>query len=208
MQAEVNLSGRHIIILKSGIDSVWGHYLFGVRNDGGEPESFETKVMLPTEVVDFQPQEGISPEEIKLAEGGGLLISKEFPPGLTLVAIAFKVDGSFGKASMTFLAASDIDEFTVMTQDKNLEMSSIFLSPGETPMSEGHGSSYRVLTNSETVKEGQRIVVDLGNLPQGRAQLWIIGGVFAILLLLIAIWLTARTKPSRGAIDKNTSFQT
>ncbi len=201
-QAEVVLGERHIVIIRPGVNSVWGNYLFGVRNLGATPEAFEARVMLPEEMVDFQPQEGVKPNEIKLDDDGKLLVSKTFPPGLTLISIAFKVDGSFGKATMTFKPAKELSEFTLMTKDPEIGIESAFLSQGQSPMTQAHSSAYRAFTNDNPIKAGQAVVVTIDQLARGRSSLWLAGSAFAAVLAVLAAFLAIRTKPSQESIAK------
>ena len=51
--------------------------------------------MLPKETVDFMPQEGLTADQLTLSEGG-VTVDAEFPNGVHIVSIGFKVDGRFG----------------------------------------------------------------------------------------------------------------
>src|SRR5690606_13910452 len=113
--ADVMLTPKHLIILRQGLDAVYGSYVFAVQNTGEAPEKFRSAVMLPKETADFVPQEGGRPDEVTLAEdGGGVYVEKDFPPGVHIVSIGFKADASYGKTTLTFTPPAEIQSFTVL----------------------------------------------------------------------------------------------
>ena len=55
--AAVVIGQRHAIMLRGGVDQIWGHYVFTLQNDSKVTGEFTTPVMLPTGAIDLRPQE-------------------------------------------------------------------------------------------------------------------------------------------------------
>ena len=67
--AEVGISPKHLLIVRPGIDAVWGSYVFAVQNDGEAEAPFKARIMLPRETVDFMRQFLV--DAVRGSSGGG-----------------------------------------------------------------------------------------------------------------------------------------
>lgn len=193
--ADVRVSARHLIILREGLDSIWGSYVFAVVNDGQSPAAFKTGVVLPKETADWAPQEGIEPENVKLADGGGgLVVEKEFPPGTHVITIGFKVPASLGRAEMTLRPLTTIEELTVLKpRASKISIEASWLKPVDA--SNSPDPEYDALLADGALEAGSEKVIALVGLPEGRARYWFLGGGVAFLLLVGATILAIKTRP-------------
>lgn len=195
--AEAGVSPRHLIILRDGLDAVWGSYVFAVVNDGNAPAPLKVEIALPKETADWAPQEGVEPEAVKLAAGAGsgvLLIEKEFPPGTHVITIGFKVPASFGSAELTLKPPTTVADLTVLRpRAGKFSVEASWLKPvdgGASP-----DPDYDALTAAEPMTAGAEKVMRVSGIPEGRARFWMLGGVVAGLLVLGALALAFKTRP-------------
>lgn len=195
-RADVYVTPKHLIILRQGLDSLYGSYVFAVQNTGEAPETLKARVMLPKETVDFMPQEGLDPSEVTLADGpdGGLQIDKSFPNGVHIVSIGFKVDARLGKAGLTLTPVSEIQSFTLLLpRDSGLTLVTSPLVDGDE--SAAPDPQYRPFVSAAPLAAGAAFNIEVAGIPEGRSRLWLVGGVLAGLMVLAAGLFAWRTKP-------------
>lgn len=196
-QAEVSLAGRHIYVFFPGVDAVWGSYLFLVTNSGTEPERFSFPVMLPVETVDFQGQENINPDELKLGPDGGITLDKVFAPGEFMINIGFKVPASQGRAHLSVKPTYDFDSLGFFVWQDTMGVSS---EASTLDVRKGVAFSGRTYDTYTLIKgtKGQNYQIKIEGIPEGRGRLWIIGGISAAILLISGLSLAffSRPKPS------------
>jgi hypothetical protein len=192
-RAEVRITPKHLVILRPGVDSVWGTYVFAIQNDGAEPAPFKSKVMLPKETVDFAPQEGLTPEQITLGDDG-ITIDAVIPNGVQIVSIGFKVDAKFGTTSLTFAPVSEVQSFSVLLP-RGTPMT--VQGPGLTKGDEGStpDPQYEPYVVGEPLAPGKLLGLSVGGIPEGRTRIWFVGGAVAALLVVLAAALALRTRP-------------
>jgi len=189
-EVQATVGDKHLVILRPGVETLWGNYIFAVKNDSEGDAPITTRVMLPKEMVDFQPQDGVVAGDLQLGDSG-LTLSKYFPPGLHIVSIGFKVDVLMGSADLTFTPAADILDFTLLTPvDDALLVSGPLVASEETP-----DPSYRAMRSSGTLPGGVSFSVNVSGVPEGRVKLWIIGSIVGVLMLLGSLALAAKTRP-------------
>lgn len=198
--AAVQVSNKHIMVLYPGVDSVFGSYIFMVQNDGKEPERLSFPVMLPTETIDFQAQEGLGPNELNLGSGGGLTIDKTFPPGDTLITIGFKVPTELGTGSLTLKASDAFESVGMFVFEGKFQVTGPNLDIRRNVDFSGRTYDTYTLSKGEA---GQTYQMALQGIPEGRGRLWIVGWIFAGCLVLIAMALAwfSRPKLPQGAED-------
>jgi hypothetical protein len=199
---ETRIEARHVIMLHPGFDTVWGTYMFGVRNDGTEPEKLRGFLTLPKETADFQAQEGLTQEELISGGADGLMFEKEFPAGLTLISIGFKVNANFGSTVLTFAPKVDLQDFSVVTKKDPLTIKSssgLLNEPGITPVS---NEDFVAITAKGPIHTGESVVIEVGNVPEGRGRLWIAGGIIAGLIATFSLGLTLKTLASSRPPEK------
>ncbi len=200
--AQTKTESRHVVMLHPGFDTVWGTYMFGVRNEGSAPEKFRSSLALPKETVDFQAQEGLAQEDLTSGGEDGLIFEKEFPPGLTLISIGFKVNSEFGEAQLTFHQKSDVGQFSVVTKQGSLLISSAsaLMDPAmDAVVSE---ESFTSITSKGPITAGESVVINVSRVPEGRTRLWYSGAIIAALLVVIAVGMTLKTMGSSRPGDK------
>jgi hypothetical protein len=186
------VSTRHLMILRPGIDAVYGTYMFAVNNAGESDANLNMRLMLPKETVDFSPVEGLLPKDMTLGDGG-IFINKDFPKGNQVLNIGFKVDGSFGASEFLLNPNMPIASFTILIdKDSGLVISTPDLK------SNPHGGpdhKYIAYENTAPLQEGQLLTINVQGIPEGRGLLWIFGAVTIFIILLGAALLTLRTRP-------------
>ena len=97
-------SSRHIVIVNADKDFLWASYFLGVLNTDKEDKIIEVEIAIPPEATDFQAQSGMTPEDIKIKEGGKVFVGKSFKTGLNLISIGFKIPVTlYSQQKMTFV---------------------------------------------------------------------------------------------------------
>ncbi len=191
--ATTAIAGKHIYILYPGVDSIWGSYIFVVNNDSPQPEKYTFPVMLPKETVDFQAQDVLSPDELKLGPDGGIIVDKIFPPGETLVQISFKMLGSQGTASATFTPPYPFETLGLFVWQDSFAVKG----PDGMEVKKGVELSTRKF-DTYTLTAGAvgvPIHYSFENVPEGRGRLWVMGGIVAAILFITAFTIAYYTKP-------------
>jgi hypothetical protein len=198
--AAVDVTNKHIFVLYPGVDSVFGSYIFMVQNSGTEPERLSFPVMLPTETIDFQAQEGLAPNELNLGQDGGLTIDKTFPPGDTLITIGFKVPAEVGSGRLTLKASQAFESIGMFVFEGKFQISGPGLDVRRNV--DFSGRTYDTYTINQG-EGGKTYVMEIQDIPEGRGRLWTIGWVTAAALILIALALAwfSRPKLPQGAED-------
>lgn len=202
--AAVTVTPRHLIILRPGLDAVYGSYVFAVNNDGEAAERIKMHVMLPRETSDFVPQEGLDPNEIVLGSDGGVTVEKEVAKGVHVLGVGFKVDGRYGKTQISLAPESEVRSLTILVpRDTALAVGA----PGliEAKGEDAEDPQYKAFVNVEPLAPGAAFVVQVAGLPEGRARLWIMGGVVGAVVVLGAGLLGFRTRPK---IEENETGET
>jgi hypothetical protein len=191
------VAGRQLVILKQGLNQLWGSLVLAVMNDTGAPARVKAHVMLPEQTTDWQPQEGVEPSDIQLApQGGGLLIEREFPAGTTLVSIGFVVPAKLGRATMTLRPGGEVQELSVLVPRGKLQVISDQLSPGREERVPGE--NFEAWLSNGEITAGQEIRVEVTGIPEGRARFWFVGGMAGALILLGGAFMTWNTRPASG----------
>jgi len=188
-----NVGGKHVFILYPGVDSIWGSYIFVVTNDSQQPEAFTFPVMLPKETVDFQAQDVLSPDELKLGPDGGVIVDKVFPPGETLIQISFKLPATESVGTATFTPLQPFQSLGLFIWQDSF----VVKGPEGLEIQKGVNLSDRKF-DTYTLSSGavgKPIVYTFENVPEGRGRLWIIGGIVAAILFVTAFTIAFFTRP-------------
>lgn len=198
--AAVQISSKHIMVLYPGVDSAFGSYIFMVQNQGTAPERFSFPVMLPAEMIDFQAQEGLAPNELTLGTDGGLTIDKTFPPGDTLITIGFKTPAEVGEGKLTLKPTFPFESIGLFVFEGKFKITGPALEIKNGVEFSGRTYDTYTLANGEAGKTYQMI---MQGVPEGRGRLWIIGWIAGGALLLIASALAFISRPQlpQGAED-------
>lgn len=191
--AQVELSDRHIYFIYPAVEEIKGNYIFLVRNSGKEDVRHTMKILLPAETIDWMPQEGVGPDELKPGTEGGLVLDKNFPPGETMISLGFIVPAKGEKAVMTFKPEYNVGELAILARKGAAELS------GSTGFQTQSGISFAgqmydsVGKNATTA--GETVSVTVGGIPQGRSRLTYLGFAAIAVIAAAAAFLTWRTKP-------------
>ncbi len=196
-RAEVALSEKHLIILRAGLDSVWGDYIFSVQNNQQEAQQAEVTLFLPRETVDFKAIEGVAAADLRVdPQHGTVKMQKEFPHGATLVNIGFKVAAQGGNTTLHWVATRTLASLNIMYEHDIIDVSSDKLVATHLPrIADVH---YRALHTPQALAKGDGLRVQVRGVPQGRAQLHLFAVVFAATLLISAAYLSIKTRPRVG----------
>ncbi len=191
--AEIYVTSKHLVILRTGIDTVWGSYVFAVNNKDAAPSSLKVNIMMPSQMTDFFPQEGVTKEEVLLTDSG-LMVEKEFAPGVNVVSIGFRVPSKFGRAEVSFKPQMDIDSFTLLVpRDSGTQIQSEGLVLGNDE--ERPDPQYQPYVSKNILKTGEAFTINVAGVPEGRLTLWISGGITGACMLLFGLLLACRTRP-------------
>ncbi len=193
LQAAVSVGPKHLYIFYPSQDKLVGSYLFVVNNDGNQPENYTFPVMIPKEITDFQAQDALSPNELKLGPDGGLQIEKLFQPGETMLQITFVLPASEGVALAKFTPPFSYESFSVFVWQDALDVRG----PAGMDIQKGVNLSGRMFdTYSIGAGEvGKPVEITFERVPEGRKRLWVIGGIFGTILLLAGFSIAFYTRP-------------
>jgi hypothetical protein len=194
-QAEVNTGTRHMFLLRAGMGQIIGTYYFAVNVTGEKPETLKFRLLLPKEVVDFAPAEGLEAKDIALGQDGGIYVDKEFNPGFNLIGVYFnaKSPDSYGQLTLDFPA--DVVELRVISQSEGLEITS----PGfeKVSLNDNEEVNFKSgIASKETIKSGTKVVLSYTGLPEDRSWFWILGSITAGLIIGLSLLLSFKTKES------------
>ena len=195
--ATAEVAGRQLIILKQGLNQLWGSLVMAVLNETGSPARVKAHVMLPEQTTDWRPQEGVEPGDIQLAsEGGGLVFEREFPPGTTLVSIGFVVPAKLGRANMTLRAPSGLEELSVLVPIGKLQVVSDMLTPGKEERVPGN--NFEAWLSNKEIAVGQEFRIEVLGVAEGRTRFWYVGALAGALILVGGALMTWKTRPATG----------
>ncbi len=190
----VTIGPRHAIMLRDGVDQVWGHYVFTLHNSGKVAEEIVSPVMVPEGAVDIRPQEGITQEEVVVGEGGVLSIKKMVEPGVHLLSFGFVVSASKGHALLSFKVPYLLEELQVLSgRSSRLSVRGIGLSLRQE----------RVWAIDTSLQPGSTFAFQVDGVVEGRQRLWILGATAGAVLAgmagALALWTA---KNERGKRDE------
>ena len=194
----VTMSPRHIMIIQADLDYIWGSYYFALTNHDKSPHSYKTKISLPKESIDFQPQDGLTNNDISLDEDGNLSLEKMITPGLNLLGIGFKVKTKkFGHDFISLSQPFKIEELSVASPVMNkLDIYGKKFNSGLPPMLPKE--SYRGI-QADNINSGEMIELEIRGIPKLKHQLLIVGAITFLLLTIICTFLTFKTIPNKDS---------
>lgn len=197
LKAQVKVSDRHMVILNTGVDAIWGNYLFMISNAGTTEALFSMDLLLPAETADWQALDNLEPDDIKLGKDGGVRLEKMVPPGDLLVSVGFKVQGSGGDATMRFQPRAMDGSLTFLVNDKDLRINGSQLAfRANQPFQNGRMYDTYTIANLSTSDSFQ---LYLSGIPEGRSRFWILGWVLFASLLCGALLMAWYTRKNHGA---------
>lgn len=190
-----SISPKHLLILRPGLDSVFGTYVFAVQNADAAPAPFRSEILIPKEAEDWFPQEGIEPEDLDLDPSTkGLTLKQTVPNGVHILSLGFRVNGSFGKARVTLVPPYEIGSLTVLTpRDSPLRITSRGLEAAGADAAPD--PQYQAWTTSDVIPAKGELVIEVAELPEGRGRLWVAGFLTFALLAVAGTTLAWRSRP-------------
>lgn len=197
-EAQIAMAPKQLFVIKPGTDLIHGTWVAAVMNKGQTTERFSVPVLLPKEAKDFQPIEGIGPDDLKLSDDG-LTVEKEFPPGVHVISLGFMLPVALGRAEIHVKARADVGELTVMTPRGLLEISGRELVDGGTDVQDMQ--RYQIFTSNRMILAGDDLSILITGVPEGRGRLWIVGLAFASMLMIAAAILVKKSAPREKTAD-------
>lgn len=192
--ANLELSEKHLIILRAGIDSLWGDYVFSVQNNSPAPQPTKIPLFLPAETVDFKAVEGIEAADLRLdTESGAVILAKDFTPGATVVNVGFKVEAEAGKSILTFTATQPIPSVNVLYEGEILTVRADPLLP--TVLPKIADVNYHALHTQHPLTIEEELVITVTGIPRGRKIIHVFAVIFTVSLLLSTLWMGIKTAP-------------
>ena len=190
LHAELAVVPKFIYVLHGGVDSVWGQYMFMVRNESQETQRGKFTVALPEQTVDWQAQQGFEGIQFSLGEQGGLSFAKDFEAGDNIHTVGFKTLASGGQGELSLVLPQAVAELSFMTTgDVSIE------GPGLRFVRRSEGQRYDKYFLYD-LNAGQRIKLQVLGVPKGRMQFWLFAWAAAVALFLGAGTLAYVTRPS------------
>jgi hypothetical protein len=204
---DVQLMPRQMMILREGLDAVYGQTMFVVRNNSSVPLAGKFRVLLPKETSDFSPREGLEPNEVILAnpEGAsaeaqgnqgfqGLLVDKVFAPGVSMMSIGFKVDAKLGSAELTLSHPQGVRELNILLLKEGplVAKSDVLVKDLRTDVED---PQYDYFELKKPLEPGDVLTLKVEGVPEGRTRYWWMGGITAGVLILAAFFLTWKSWP-------------
>jgi hypothetical protein len=186
------VADRELLILKTGIEKVYGNYLIAVLHQGVKPEELSFALNLPKEMSDFQVGEGLEAKDVT-SHDGKLVVKKMFNPGTNVIGVNFIVPIA-GQGQLTFLPPRTIAETIVMTPQGMLQLSSSSLLDKGKDQQESE--VYQVWSNKTPWEAGGTQVINIDGVVIGRQSLWYIGSLLLILLAFGSVMGVRSLRPS------------
>ncbi len=193
LHGEVKPTDTHLYFLFGGQMKLMGRYMMGVSNSSSVAEPAQVPLLLPKNMDDFQPLEGIKKENIILKDSG-IFWSKSFAPKLSIAGIVFQMDTYSEDVALEFqadnAAVKSLKEVAFL-MEMDSPLSVVGVTPDEKPQVFGRRQYRRYTVSGDALRAQKNIVIT--GVPLGRLHLWQVGGVFVLLLILVTLTLTLRT---------------
>jgi hypothetical protein len=195
---ESMLAPKQLMVIKPGVDLIYGTWVAAVMNKTQIPQHARVAALLPREMLDLQPMEGVTKEDMKM-DASGLWIEKDFAPGVNVISFVFSAAAKFGGGTLNFKPRGDVREFMIMTPTGMLTISGQGVVSAGTDVQDSQG--YTVLTLNHPVVAGEDIRLEVEGVPEGRTRLWFVGAAFGLLMLGGAGALAWRTRVKTPVVD-------
>lgn len=192
------MAPRQLLVLKPGLDEVYGTWVAAVNNKSKTPQHVRVSALIPRETVEVQPLEGVANGEWKLDEAG-LWVEKDFGEGVNVISFSFRTAARYGASTLNFKVGSPIAELLLMTPSGMMTIAGRDLVVTGSDM---QGSqSYTVMTVQREIMAGDAVAFEIDGVPEGRGRLWIVGAAFGILMFVAAAVMVRRTRMKLSASE-------
>jgi hypothetical protein len=192
------MAPRQLLVLKPGLDEVYGTWVAAVNNKSKTPQHVRVSALIPRETIDVHPLEGVANGEWKLDQTG-LWIEKEFGEGVNVISFSFRTAARYGANTLNFKVGSPIDELILMTPSGMMTIAGRDLVVTGSDMQGSQG--YTVMTVQRKIVAGDAVAFDIDGVPEGRGRLWIVGAAFGILMVVGAAVMVRRTRIKSSASE-------
>jgi hypothetical protein len=199
-QSEIILGPKRLVILRPGVEVVWGSYVFAIENHSNTAAEKAIPFRLPLETVDWAPQEGALPKDLTLGQDGELILKQIFQPGMQMVSIGFKIPAPGGNAALTLKPVIEVNDLTFLhPQSASFKISGSNL---ENKGLDGNPKDpYQAFVLKGGLKVGESFKIELSGVPAGRTQPYYIGSIIMVLLVVSVVILAIKTRPK--ALEDN-----
>ena len=176
--------GRQAIYLAPILDGLDGNLMMRVNNPRQEPMRDTLQLMLPLQTVSWEPLAGFTREDSKVNRSEtGWIIERQFSPGLTPLAAAFRLEAFFGKAHVTIPIAYPVGQLALFAKPSLLTFEDYPSFCRVETDSAFMGMTFDILSCASP-PVGQDLSFTIHNLPEGRLRYLLLGGIFGFLLFL------------------------
>lgn len=185
---------RHIILVQPAIDRVTMQYMRMQPNDTEATTRSKVPMLLPQQVIDWQPGDGMNPEDFVLGQEGQVFVERDVPPGGSPAAILFQVEATGGEAPVTIRAPEMLGEISILVAHRT----HLSLTPGSPSLKQDTdvdmGETVFQRWFAQGIPEGELVAFTVTGVPQGRDALWQVGAAALLVLALAATFFAARAR--------------
>ncbi len=193
------LGKRQMVMMQGGVDQVVGNIIFGIDNNNAVPARLQLPLPMPKNVHDFEPQEGLTKQDIKLGSDGFIYTEKLFEPGSHMIVIAFMAKGQNGAVNLDFEMKTDLDDFAVIVPQNSIRTKIVAansqeISPSGDLSPMDFGGKIFERQEFKNIKAETKLTVKIDRLSEGRKLYWIVAISSVVLLSLASIAMVLRTR--------------
>ena len=138
-----------------------GRYMMGVSNTANEAVDAQVPLLLPKNMDDFEPLEGIKKENISLKDEG-IVWSKKFDPKMSIAGIVFTMGTYSSDVTLKFHeqnpAVETLKEVAVL-MDMDSPLSVLGVKADESPAVFGRRQYRRYVVSGEDLRSKKSIVI-------------------------------------------------
>jgi hypothetical protein len=180
---------RHIMILQSSVDTVWGNYMFSAQ----AKIPYDFVLPLPREQLDFRPDPSFAADDLRLGDDGRVRLSKTLDQE-KIVEVSFKAPAQLGVSRLQFAGFEAGEEWQILIPLGPMQLRDA--AAWEKGQSQRLGGQvFAVYRRQIAEGEGPSWEIVLEGVGEGRARLWYLGAaVGAALMLLLATYLVTNRR--------------
>ena len=186
------LGKKHILLLRTGLDSIWGEYIFSVQNEKQTAIKAAVPLLLPQETVDFRANEGALDAELQLDNNGKVVLHKEFATGASIVSVLFRSNAEQGNGILTFVSERELTSLALM-YEKSMQLEADTGLFSSKQSKEIEHDNFTMIQTQAPIKAGKTIVLRVSGIPQGRSMLHLYASIFAAILIVGAVVGVSKT---------------
>jgi hypothetical protein len=174
---------RELLVIKGGIDRVYGNYMTAVNGESGK--TIEVWPLMPLETQDFVPQDGLDKQDLHLGDDGRVKIVKTLTGSMQVMMLGWLAPARYGEATLTIPIKQTVNQLMIMTPRGMMDIAVPANFVSENAMQEA-GESYSVWKNTEPLVAGSQVTITVNGVPEGRMRLWGLAAMTAAAMLAVA----------------------